>query len=87
MSEQDPERNRVVYVTQDGTKWAVLDVPFGMITPPIIEIHQPTVATFKFYYADCYQLPIPREAEKAQYPMHFINVQPGVDTVENPDVH
>ena len=63
MSEQDPERNRVVYVTQDSSKWAVLDVPFGMITPPIIEIHQPMVGTDKFYYADCYQLRIPPEAE------------------------
>jgi hypothetical protein len=64
MSQPDPERNQIVYVTGDNLQWAILDVPFGMIAPPTIEIHQPTVRSFTFYYADCYaELHVPSEAE------------------------
>lgn len=58
----DSARNRVVYVTNDGVEWLVLDVPSGLVTPPTITIHQPLAGPVEFFYAECYGLAIPAEA-------------------------
>ena len=62
--EREPERHRKVYVTSDSSLWLVLDEPFGLISPPTIELHRPQVGTVTFYDADGYQLRIPSEARK-----------------------
>ena len=56
------ERNRVVYVTADQTDLVVIDFPFGLISPPILELHRPMAGAVQFFYAECYRLPIPEEA-------------------------
>ena len=56
------ERYRVVYVTADSTQWAAIDVPDGLIAPPTIELHMPSVGPVSFFYASCHRLPIPEEA-------------------------
>ena len=61
----EPERNKIIYVTSDSSLWAVLDEPFGLISPPVIALHKPQVGTITFYNADSYQLRIPAEAKKA----------------------
>jgi hypothetical protein len=58
----DPERNRAVYVTADSGRWLAIDFPFGLITPPSIELHQPMAGPVTFYLAESYRLPIPPEA-------------------------
>lgn len=59
------ERNRIVYVTADSSQWAAIDIPDGLIPPPTIDLHQPQVGTFTFYYADCYpSIRVPSEARK-----------------------
>lgn len=59
----EPARSRVVYVTNDGTgRWLVLDVPFGLVAPPTLEIHKPLEGPVEFFYAQCYGLPVPDEA-------------------------
>jgi len=60
------ERNRIVYVTSDASDWLAVDVPFGLITPPTIQLHRPLAGPVEFYHADSYRLPIPGEA--AQVP-------------------
>jgi hypothetical protein len=62
---QDPERNRIVYVTADSSQWIVIDVPFGLITPPTIELHRPLVGAVMFYHASGHRLRVPAEAEPA----------------------
>jgi hypothetical protein len=59
----EPERQKIVYVTADSSQWMVLDKQIGLISPPTIELHRPLVGPVTFYYAECYQLPIPPEAE------------------------
>jgi len=59
----DPERNRVVYVTADGTGWLAVDFPFGLIPPPAFELHKPLAGPVEFLFAECYGLPIPAEAK------------------------
>jgi hypothetical protein len=55
-----------VYVTTgQPPEWLLIDVPSGMITPPTFEIHRPLVGAATFYYADCYSLPIPKDARAA----------------------
>lgn len=62
----NPERSRVVYVTQDGTgRWLCIDVPSGLITPPTLTIHKPLEGPVEFFYAQCYGLTVPREAAEA----------------------
>lgn len=56
------ERNRTVYVTADGSDWLVIDVPFGLITPPTIGLHRPMVGAVEFFHATSHRLPIPTEA-------------------------
>jgi hypothetical protein len=56
------ERNRVVYVTADQSDWLAIDVPFGLITPPTVELHRPLVGTVQFFYADSYRLAVPDAA-------------------------
>jgi hypothetical protein len=58
----DPERNRIVYVTSDSSLWLAIDVPFGMITPPTIELHVPLKGSVTFYHSSGYQLRVPEEA-------------------------
>jgi hypothetical protein len=61
----DPERNKIIYVTADSSQWVVINIPFGMITPPTIELHIPLKGGVTFYYADCYpSLHIPSEAKR-----------------------
>lgn len=59
------ERNRVIYVTSDGSDWLAVDVPFGLIPPPTIQLHRPLAGPVEFYHADSYRLPIPDEATQA----------------------
>ena len=59
----DPERNRIVYVTADSSQWVVINVPFGLITPPTIELQRPLVGSILFYHASGYQLRVPVQAE------------------------
>lgn len=61
---EEPDRGRVVYLAPDG-RWVIVDVPFGLIPPPTIVIHEPLVATHTFYYADMYNLPVPPDARAA----------------------
>jgi hypothetical protein len=61
----EPERNKIIYVTADLSSWAILDEPFGLISPPTIELHEPQVGTVTFYNASSYQLHIPAEAKMA----------------------
>lgn len=56
------ERFRAVYVSADSTQWASLDVPHGLITPPTIELHMPSVGTVTLYKASGHKLPVPEEA-------------------------
>ena len=64
----EPERGRTVYVTSDGSQWLAIEYPFGLITPPTIELpetislHRPLVGPVIFYHASAYKLPIPPEA-------------------------
>jgi hypothetical protein len=58
----DPERGTWIYVTADSRQWLKLDLPFGLIAPPILELHQPLAGPVLFYYAEGYQLPVPEEA-------------------------
>lgn len=58
------ERFRAVYVTADSSKWTVIDVPHGLITPPTIELHMPSVGTVIFLKASGHSLPVPRGAVK-----------------------
>jgi hypothetical protein len=60
----DPERNRIVYVTADSSKWVAINVPFGLISPPTIELYRPLAGPVMFYHADGHQLRIPPEASK-----------------------
>lgn len=60
----DPERNVVIYVTADSSEWFRMDFPFGLITPPIIELHRPLAGAVRFYYAECYGLPVPEEVNR-----------------------
>jgi len=61
---KDPKRTEVIYVSADSSLYAKLSIPYGMISPPMIDIHQPEVGTFTFYHAICYNLPIPKDAKK-----------------------
>jgi hypothetical protein len=72
------ERNRVIYVTADASDWLAIDVPFGLITPPTIELHQPLVGSVEFYHADSYRLTIPKEAQPAE-PSDYAEVQSMAD--------
>jgi hypothetical protein len=60
----EPERNKVVYVTPDSSQWVVMDVPFGMIMPPTVELHKPLVGPVVFYWAEGHSLPVPKEAKR-----------------------
>jgi hypothetical protein len=60
----EPERGRVIYVTADSSQWLVIEYPFGLITPPTIELHRPLQGAVIFYYAQCYGLAIPAEAQQ-----------------------
>lgn len=62
---KDPERNKIIYVTADSSYWMIIDVPFGMISPPTIELHRPHLGPITFQDAVGYQLPIPPEAKRA----------------------
>ena len=56
----------MVYVTNDGTgRWLVIDVPHGLITPPTLTLHQPLEGPAEFFFAECYGLAIPGEAQQA----------------------
>ena len=61
----DPGRNRVVYVTEDGTRWLAVDFPSGLIPPPAFELHEPLAGPVQFLFAECYGLPIPAAAGAA----------------------
>lgn len=52
----------ITYVTADGIQWLNLNKPHGLISPPTITLHQPSVGPVVFYNADGYQLNIPKEA-------------------------
>jgi hypothetical protein len=58
----DRERGTWIYVTSDSQLWLKVDLPFGLIAPPTIDLHRPMVGLVKFYHADSYQLPVPAEA-------------------------
>jgi hypothetical protein len=58
----EPERGRTVYVTSDGSQWLAIEYPFGLVTPPTIELHRPLQGAVAFYHASAYKLPIPPEA-------------------------
>jgi hypothetical protein len=66
----EPERSRVIYVTQDTTvreqRWLVIDVPFGLISPPSIMLHEPMRGPVVFYHASAYRLErlVPEEAKE-----------------------
>jgi hypothetical protein len=60
----DPERIKVIYVTADSSQWLTIDMPFGLISPPTIELHKPLIGPVVFYHASAYQLRIPKEAGK-----------------------
>jgi len=61
----DPERNKIIYVTADSQQWVVINVPFGMIAPPTIEIAIPERGTVTFYHASGHRLRVPSEARRA----------------------
>jgi len=61
----DGSRHRTIYVTADSAQWMVIDVPDGMISPPTIDLHVPMQGSVQFYYAECYQLRVPKEAQEA----------------------
>lgn len=61
----DPERNMVVYVTSDSSQWMVLDMKFGFISPPTIDLHVPQVGPLQFYNASSYGLHVPPEATES----------------------
>lgn len=62
---REPERSIVVYVTADSTRWLLIDVPSGLITPPVLALHKPFEGPADFFYASSYRLPVPAEAEAA----------------------
>jgi len=59
------ERNQVVYVTADSSGWLLIDFPFGLISPPTLELHQPLAGTVTFFWAELHRLKIPDEAKRA----------------------
>jgi hypothetical protein len=59
---KDPIRNKTTYVTTDGKLALTLEWPFGLISPPVLELHAPLQGTVKFFHADSYQLDVPPEA-------------------------
>lgn len=66
MSISDQDRNRIVYVTADSSQWLAIDVPFGLVCPPAIELHRPLIGSVVFLDADSYRLSIPSEARDKQ---------------------
>jgi hypothetical protein len=60
----DPKRGRWVYVTPDSSRWLAIDLPFGLIAPPTITLHEPLAGPVEFYLAESHRLPIPPEAAK-----------------------
>jgi hypothetical protein len=61
----EPERNKVIFVTADSSQWMVVNIPFGMILPPTIEVIQPLLTDpVVFYYAETHRLRIPSEAKE-----------------------
>lgn|GEM_PF-3564185 len=64
MAEEVPERTAAVYVTSDSSAWARLDVPFGLVTPPVIELYKPMAGPVLFYHASAYRLAVPEEASR-----------------------
>lgn len=60
----EPERTEVVYVTPDSAQWARLSVPFGLVSPPMIDLHQLLRGPVRFYHADSYKLPVPPDARR-----------------------
>jgi hypothetical protein len=53
------------YVTSDGKRWLNVQHPDGLVPPPTFTLHEPHVGPVEFYFAECYQLPIPPEARQA----------------------
>jgi hypothetical protein len=58
-------RTRAVYVDPVTDGWAVLDVPFGLVTPPTVTVHWPAVGPVVFFHASSYGFPVPEEARRA----------------------
>jgi hypothetical protein len=56
------ERGRAIYVTQPAGEWVAIDLPFGLVPPPILELHKPMAGPVPFYHAEGYRLPIPKQA-------------------------
>lgn len=46
-------------------RWLNIQHPDGLVTPPVIELHEPMAGPVAFYYAECYGLPVPLEAREA----------------------
>jgi hypothetical protein len=61
----DPDRGQWIYVTADSSQWLRVNLPSGLIAPPVITLHQPLEGPVKFFCADAYQLPIPEAAKVA----------------------
>jgi hypothetical protein len=58
---EEPERGEWVYVTTETPPRVMrVDLPFGLIAPPTIDLHQPTVGPVTFYHASSYGLRVPR---------------------------
>jgi hypothetical protein len=55
----DPERNQIVYVTANSEQWVIINIPFGLISPPTIDLHLPQVGSVTFYHASGHKLPVP----------------------------
>lgn len=56
----DPERNETTYVTKAG-QVLYLNVPHGLVPPPMIDLHQPLAGPVTFFLAEAYRLPVPKQ--------------------------
>ncbi len=54
------------YVTRDGARWLNVRYPDGLVPPPSIELHKPLAGAVTFYFAECFNLPVPSEAAQAE---------------------
>lgn len=62
--QHDDRRAEWVYATADGSQVLTVKVPFGLICPPTIDLHKPSVGPVTFFHADSYKIEIqPNAAE------------------------
>jgi hypothetical protein len=65
MEQQMKNRSKIVYCTMDSSQWLILTPPAGLVSPPVIALHQPSAGPVEFYHASAYNIPVPDDAKAA----------------------